>query len=210
MDAVPSLASELRQQRRDRGVRHRRRSRDRAGARRPRFSPRISICAIFALLGIELPIREIRSQHQQRVAVDHRVVARREADQPGHADVDRDCRARRFLAAAGVHDRRLQRVASSITLIVRAGAASAAQGASRRVLALSSCGQRVELAVAGGTHRRLSATGRCGARRRPSCLASADVAGQHDHRNAALRRWPRGSRSRARRGICAGCDTSSQ
>ena len=59
---------------------------------------------------VELPIGEIRAQHQQQVAVEHRVVAGREADQAGHADVERIVVLDIFLAAQGVDDRRLERV----------------------------------------------------------------------------------------------------
>src|SRR5262249_44936560 len=36
---------------------------------------------------LELPIRKIGAEHEQNVAIEHGVVARRKADQPGHADV---------------------------------------------------------------------------------------------------------------------------
>src|SRR5215467_6065918 len=38
-------------------------------------------------LWVELSVGEVSPQHQQHVAIEHGVVARREADQPRHADV---------------------------------------------------------------------------------------------------------------------------
>jgi hypothetical protein len=38
-------------------------------------------------LGVELPIRKVCSEHEQHIAVEHRVVAGREADQPSHPNV---------------------------------------------------------------------------------------------------------------------------
>ena len=73
-----------------------------------------------AALRIELPIREVGAEHQQDVAVAHRVVAGREADQPGHADVVGVVPFDMLLAAHGVHHRRLEAFAERQQLVVRA------------------------------------------------------------------------------------------
>ena len=97
------------------------------GTRRPIACGRISTCAMRASFGIELPIGEIRAEHQQRVAGFHRVIARGEADQAGHADVIGIVPLDMFLAAHGVDDRRLERFRQLHQLVMRARAAAAAQ-----------------------------------------------------------------------------------
>ena len=62
----------------------------------------------FGVLRIELLIGEIRSQHQQGVAVHHGVVARRKTKQPGHSDVIRIVVFDKFLATQRMDDRRLE------------------------------------------------------------------------------------------------------
>jgi hypothetical protein len=62
-----------------------------------------------SVLGIKGAIGEIRAEHQERVAGFHRVIAGREADQTGHADVVRVVPFDVVLAAHGVNDRRLHR-----------------------------------------------------------------------------------------------------
>ena len=76
---------------------------------------------------IELPIGEIGPEHQQDVAVEHRVIAGREADQPGHADVVGVVPLDMLLAAQRVHHRRLEALAERQQLVVRALASRAAQ-----------------------------------------------------------------------------------
>ena len=60
------------------------------------------------MVGIKRAVGEIRAQHQQRVAALDRVVARRETDQAGHADIIGIFVFQMFLAAEGVDDRRFQ------------------------------------------------------------------------------------------------------
>src|SRR5260370_31210621 len=60
------------------------------------------------VLGIELLIGEIRSQHEQRIAVHHRVVAGRKAKKSGHPHVKRVVVLDKFLAPQRMDNRRLQ------------------------------------------------------------------------------------------------------
>jgi hypothetical protein len=71
-------------------------------------------------LRVELPVGKIRSEHQQGVAVQHCIVARGEADQPGHADVVGVVPLDVLLAAHRVHHRRLEALAELEQLGVRA------------------------------------------------------------------------------------------
>jgi hypothetical protein len=72
-------------------------------------------------LRIELAVRKIGPEHQQDVAVEHRVVARREADQPGHADVVRVVPFDIFFAAHGMHHGRLEALAERQKLVMGTG-----------------------------------------------------------------------------------------
>ena len=56
-------------------------------------------------LGIELAVGEVGAEQQERVAVLHRRIARGEADEAGHADVERIVVFDIFLAAQRMHDR---------------------------------------------------------------------------------------------------------
>src|SRR5580693_849970 len=76
---------------------------------------------------IELPIGEVRPEHEQDVAIDHRVITRRKADQSGHADVVRILPLDIFLALQRVNDRRLETLCESYDLIMSASTARAAQ-----------------------------------------------------------------------------------
>ena len=82
-------------------------------------------------LRIELPIGEIGAEHQQDVAVAHGVVAGREADQPGHADVVGIVPLDMLLAAQRVHHRRLEAFAQRQKLVVRALRIPSRTGSSR-------------------------------------------------------------------------------
>jgi hypothetical protein len=62
-------------------------------------------------LRVELSVGKIRSEHQQGVAVQHRIVARGEADQSGHADVVGVVPLDVLLAAHRVHHRCLEALA---------------------------------------------------------------------------------------------------
>ena len=66
-------------------------------------------------------------EHQQHVAIEHRVIAGREPDQPGHADVVGVLPLDMLLAAHRVHHRRLEPLAERQKLIMRACASGAAQ-----------------------------------------------------------------------------------
>ncbi len=59
---------------------------------------------------IELTVWKISAEHQENVAIEHGVVARREADQSSHADVERIVPLHMFLASERVHDGSLQAV----------------------------------------------------------------------------------------------------
>src|SRR3954467_7796541 len=51
-----------------------------------------------AALRVELAVRKIGPKHQHDIAIEHRVVAGRKADQPGHADIERVVPLDMFLA----------------------------------------------------------------------------------------------------------------
>ena len=61
-----------------------------------------------AVLREELTVRKVGAQHQQRIAVHHRFITGRKADQAGHADVIRVVVFDVFLAAQRMHNRRFQ------------------------------------------------------------------------------------------------------
>ena len=77
--------------------------------------------------GVEIAVRKVGAQHHQRVGIAHRVVARREADQPRHADVIGVIPLDMLLATQRVHHRRAQGIGQSHHLIMGARAATAAQ-----------------------------------------------------------------------------------
>ena len=133
---------------------------------------------------VELAIWEIGSQHEQRVAVEHRLVARRESDQPCHADVVWVVPLDMFLAAQCMDHRRLERFAKPDQLVVRTGAATAAQqrGARARV---EEFGKRIELFAAGNNDRLTNR--QCLRRRmRRIIILQRDVARDHNDSNAAM------------------------
>src|SRR5260370_16284992 len=74
--------------------------------------------------GIELLVREIRSEHKQGVAALHSVISRREADQAGHADVEGIIVLDELFAAHGVNDGRLEPPRTFDKLVIRAGASA--------------------------------------------------------------------------------------
>ena len=95
-------------------------------------------------MGIELAIREISAQHQQHVAIEHRVVAGRKADQSGHADIEGIVPLDMLLAAQRMDHRRLETFAQREKLAMRTGAARAAQHG-HPPLAVQKRGQPVEV-----------------------------------------------------------------
>ena len=142
------------------------------------------------LLRIELPVGEVGAEHQQRVALLHRGVARGEADQAGHADVERIVVLDMLLAAQRMDDRRVERVGQRHDLGMRAGAARAAHhGDPAR--------RRSAAPPARRARRRSAARPAAWARARSAALASVvlqrDVARDDHHRDAALGRRRCGS-----------------
>ena len=92
------------------------------------FGPHVHLCDAYSRAArIELAIRKIGAEHQEHVAIEHRVVARREADQPGHADVKRIVPLDMFLASERVHDGSLQAIGQREDLIMRALTSRTAQ-----------------------------------------------------------------------------------
>jgi hypothetical protein len=59
---------------------------------------------------MELPVWEVRAEHQQYVAIEHRVVGRRKADQAGHSNVKWVVSFDMFLASERMHDGRFQAI----------------------------------------------------------------------------------------------------
>ena len=97
------------------------------GQRFPSASGRMSTCAILALLGIELPIRKIRAQHEKRVAALYRLVARGETEKAGHSHIERIVVFEMLLAAERVNDGGLQFAGKFDDGVVLAGASGAAE-----------------------------------------------------------------------------------
>ena len=97
-------------------------------------------------LRIELPIGKVGPEHQQDITVEHRVIAGREADQPGHADIVRVVPFDIFFAAQRMHHRRLEALAQCQKLIMRTLASRAAQHRDAAV-AIQQCGEPLEIAV---------------------------------------------------------------
>ena len=162
------------------------------------FRPEIDLRDAGGALGVELAIGKIRPQHQQRVAVVHRIVAGGEADQPGHADAVGVLPFHVLFTPERVDHRALQLVAQRQKPIVRARAARAAQHGDAIGL-VQEIGKRLELGRLRHDGRwRRKQKWRLRRRRRQSRL-QRDVAGDHDHRHAALAdRFADGHLERAR------------
>jgi hypothetical protein len=79
----------------------------------------------YCSLRIELPI--VGAEHQQGIALAHSVVAGREADESGHADVVRIVPFDVLFAAVCVHHRCLEALAEQQQRVVRTLASRAAQ-----------------------------------------------------------------------------------
>ncbi len=106
-----------------------------------------------AIRRVELPVGEVSAQHGQHVAVHHGAVAGAEADQPGHAHVERVVPFHSLLAARRMHDRRLERVSQAHQRRMRPVAAAPAQ--QRDAVGLvEQLGQFVQLAVSRVSQRR--------------------------------------------------------
>ncbi len=92
------------------------------------FGPYIHLCDAYSrTTRIELTIRKIGAEHQQNVAIEHGVVARREPDQPGHADVKWIVPLDMFLAAERMYDGGLQAIGQRKDFIMRAFAPRTAE-----------------------------------------------------------------------------------
>ena len=133
-------------------------------------------------LGIELAVGKVAAQQQQRVAGLHRRIARGEADQAGHADIERIVVLDMLLAAQRMHDRRVELARQLDDLGMRAGAARAAhQGDALAVV--QELGQGIDVGIGRPHDRRLGRQplGDLGVGR-----LQRDVARDHHHRDAAL------------------------
>ena len=133
-------------------------------------------------LRIKGPVREVSAEHQQDVAVFHRAIARRKAQQAGHADVVRVVVLDEFLAAQRVHDRRLESPSDGEEFLVRALAAGAGQDRDSAGV-VEQVGRRGQVGVAGDRdrHDRPDA----GHPGRGRCPVTEDLAGDHDHGDSA-------------------------
>ena len=130
----------------------------------------------------ELLVRKVRPQHQQDVAVHHRVVAGRESEQPGHADVKRVVVLDELLAAHRMHDRGVQPPRGLDQLRMRTGAAGSAQDRDP-LRVIERLGQRRDFVI-GGTHARRRLW-KVQARAVFDGIPERDVSRQGDHRNTA-------------------------
>ena len=92
-----------------------------------------------------MAIGEVGPEHQQDVAVSHRVVAGREAYEPGHAHVVGVVPFDMLFSAQRMHHRRLEAPAERQQLVVRALASRAAQDGDAVVLAVEQRGKAIEI-----------------------------------------------------------------
>ena len=97
------------------------------GAPSELLGPYIDLSNSSRSLRVKLPIRKIRAQHQQHVAIVDCVIARREADQAGQADVIQVVPFHVLLASEGTDHGTLQSLTESDELLVCASAARAAK-----------------------------------------------------------------------------------
>ena len=91
-----------------------------------RFGAQVDLRDV-TVFGVELAIREVGAEHQQGVAVHHRLVPRGEADQAGHAYVVGVVVFHMFLAAQGMHDGRVEAFGQGEDFAVGTGAAGTAE-----------------------------------------------------------------------------------
>src|ERR1700739_3823604 len=134
---------------------------------------------------IELPIGKVVPKHQQDVAIHHRVIARRKADQTGHADVVRILPLDIFLALQRVNDRSLETLGESYDLIMSALTPRAAQHRHTAV-SVEQCGQLIQSFICrrhGGPGWQEIRSARIGCR---GGRLQRDIAGDDDHGNAAI------------------------
>src|SRR5271154_2344220 len=134
---------------------------------------------------IELPIRKVRPEHQQDIAIEHGVVAGRVPDQPGHADVVGVLPLDVLLAAHGVHHRRLESLAQRQQLRMSALAARTAQDGDTAV-AVEYRREPIEIRARGHDDGRRRQQSRDLCRGGVGCGPQRHVAGNDDHGYAAL------------------------
>jgi hypothetical protein len=105
------------------------------------------------VLGVEGPVGEVSAEHQERVAVLHRAISRREPEQTGHADVIGVVVLDELLAAQRVDDRRLELLGHRDQLVVCSLAAGAGEDGDvlGGVENVRGSGQRI---IGGADHRR--------------------------------------------------------
>jgi hypothetical protein len=137
-------------------------------------------------LRIELPIGKIGAQHQQDIAIEHRVIAGGEPNQPGHADVVGVVPLNVLLAAHGMDHRRFETLRQCQKLGVRALTSRTAQYGDA-ALAIQQRRQPLEVLLRRGDHRRRRQQSRDLGHRRIGCGLQGNVAGQYQYRYAALR-----------------------
>ena len=131
---------------------------------------------------IKRPVWEIAAEQQQRVARHHRVIARAEADQPGHADIVWIVVFDELFAAQRVDNRCAEGIGKRHYFIVRALHAAAAHDCDG-VGRIQQVREAIEVSFGGQDSRRRGfVPGRCFGR----TFAQRHVARQHDHRDAAL------------------------
>ena len=133
---------------------------------------------------VKLLIGEIRSHHQQRVAVHHGVVAGGEAQQAGHAYVVGVVVFDELLAAQGVHDGSLQRAGQRDQFVMRSGAARPGQDG-HLLSAVQLRGQQVQLFPAGNNLR--LRVGEGDAAILVDGIGERHIAGDDDDRDTLLR-----------------------
>ena len=161
---------------------------------------------IFAIFRIELRVGKVGAEHQQGVAVHHRVIARRKSKQTGHADVIGIVVFDEFLAAQRMNDRGFQPLGNCEQLGMCPGAARATQN--RDLLGIvqyfgcfsnrSAMGSMID---ADGSSPRVSGSeGHLRRATSPGIITTATPCFAIAVRMAMPRT----------RGICSGCETSSQ
>src|SRR5258708_9538538 len=79
------------------------------------------------MLGIEIPVWKVRSEHQQDFAVHHGMVARGKSEQAGQADVKWVVVFNEFFAAQGMHNGSLKLAGNLYQLCMGSGASRAAE-----------------------------------------------------------------------------------
>src|SRR5215468_4081772 len=90
------------------------------------FGTQVNLCDL-GIGWIELPIGKICSQHKQRIAAEHSVVAGAETDQAGHANIEGIVVFDMLLTAERVHDGRFDFVGELHQWLMSSGATPAAE-----------------------------------------------------------------------------------